>query len=497
MTVQTRFSKYVNESLTAEKCEQSVLACTIDTSSKGGADRILSAGAQVSSLKAVAADGQVTVSGKLNVKAVYLTPEGTPDSVDYVSDFSKTLVCPSVGQESAVTVRAEVVDVQAAVEGDSIRMQTVVSICPYAVTKKEYDLLEEADGAFVKRTESKFARFAGFVEAACPVNEQYATGAVVEKVLSFNCTADVCKVTSDNAGAVVEGEVCAVIVYVSDGKAVQKNLTMPYVCRMDVGENAKADVVAEVSGCRLVIGGPATENVFEVSADVALTAAVYESYGAQLISDAYCPVKELKISRLCLSYDDYLDTARTRERISGSVETDDGVGISRIVCALEKDNAIATVEIRDDKAYVDGVLAVTVIYLSDNDDYKSVDVDLPYSVQIALCEGVKKTDVKASACDVFAKVKRDSEIEVNATVCVSAVCYGESVICAVDGVEEGADLKPCEDSVAIYYAKKGDTLWDIAKKLSMSPESIAEQNPDVGERVQQDVNVVVYREVAV
>ena len=57
MTVQTRFSKYVNESLTAEKCEQSVLACTIDTSSKGGADRILSAGAQVSSLKAVAADG--------------------------------------------------------------------------------------------------------------------------------------------------------------------------------------------------------------------------------------------------------------------------------------------------------------------------------------------------------------------------------------------------------------------------------------------------------
>lgn len=498
MTVKTVFNKYANDVVKTEKCEQTVLACSIDTAMKGGVDKILSARAQVSSLKVVPAEGQAAISGKLNVKAIYLNSEGQLESADYISDFSKTVACPSAKEGGNVTATAKVADVRAAAEGDTVKIQTVVELCPSVTVSDEYELLEDAEGAFIKRGECTFARFAGNSETTCTVDEQYSTGAVVEKVLAFDSAARICKVTADGAGVVAEGEACVTVVYVSDGKAVQKNMTLPFVQRIETAEGAKCDVTAEVKDSRLVIGGPANENVFDVKVDVALTAAVYENYKAMLVTDAYCPARELKLSRLCLSYEDYCDTVRTRERISGSVEAGaEGIGINRIVAAFEKENAIATVDVKDNSATVEGVLAVTVIYLDDNEDYKSADIDLPYSVEVGVCEGADSVRIDASSCDVTAKVKRDSEIEVTATVCVGAACGKTQRVCAVDGVEEGEELKPCEDPVSIYFVRRGETLWDIAKKLSMSPEEIAAQNPVVGDSPEAGEKVVVYREVAV
>lgn len=496
MAVQNKFNKYANDKIVREKCEQIVLACSIDTALKGGADKVLCRRAEVSAVRATAGDGQAAISGKLNVKAVYIDSEGALDSVDYVSDFSKTVACPSATDGATVLVFAKVVDVQAAVEGDSVKMQTVVELCPSVVVHNEYDLIEDADGAFLKRGSSSFCRLAGISDTECSVDEQYATGAVVEKVLAFDSDAAVCKVTEDGDGAIVEGEASVSLVYRSDGKAVQKNMTLPFVQRVEGKEGATYEVQAEVRDSKLVIGGSASENVFDVKVDVSIRTIVTERVEEQLVTDEYCPDKELKLSRLCTSFPHYVKTQCTRERINGSVESgSDDAGISRIVAAFTTENDVASTDFREDGANVEGVLAVCVIYLDDNDEYGSVSIDLPYSVTLQHCgEGA---DVRAESFDVSAKVKRDREIEVTATVCVSADCYETCTIEGIDGVEEGEVMKPCEDAISIYYAKHGDTLWEVAKKLSMAPEKIAEQNPSAGEVLEEGENIVVYREAAI
>ena len=278
MTVQTKFNKYENDSLVTEKCEQIVLACTIDTSLKGGADKVI--------------------------------------------------------------------DVQAATEGGTVKIQTVVEFCPHVVVHREYELREDAEGAFIKRGTSTFCKFEGLTETEITVNEQYATGAIVEKVLAFDTSAAVCKVTEDGDGALAEGEACVTLVYQSEGKAVQKNMVLPFVQRIEGKEGAIYDVRAEVKDSKLVIGGGANENVFEVNVDVCLSAMVFKMTEAELATDAYCPTKELKLSRMCSSYKYLCKTMRTRERISGSVETGaDDLGVSRVVAAFETDNALATVDV--------------------------------------------------------------------------------------------------------------------------------------------------------
>ncbi len=497
MTVQTKFNMYQNDRPVTEKSEQIVLSCSIDTAMKGGAEKVLCRRATVNSVRATAGDGQASVSGKLNLKAVYVTPEGELDSIDYVSDFSKTVACLSATEGATIIADAKVADVQAATEGGTIRMQTVVELTPIVIVHNEYELLEDAEDAFVKSGENEFGRLTGIFETECSVDEQYATGAVVEKVLAFDTQCQVCKVTEDGDGALVEGDVCVTIVYQSEGKAVQKNMILPFVHRTEGKDGATYEVRAEVKDSKLIIGGSATENVFEVKAVVGLCTVVIEKVCVSLAKDVYCPVKELKLSRLCLSYDSYAKTVRTRERISGSVETDgEDTGVGRIIAAFATENQVATVDAGENGITVEGVLETCVIYLSDNDEYKSVSIDLPYTAEVS-CASAGKITVSVSECDITAKVKRDREIEVTATVCVSVNCCEKREICAVDGLEEGADIKPCEDSVSVYFAKCGETFWDVAKKLSMSPEQIALQNSSLGEVLADGEKVIVYREAAV
>ena len=496
MAVQTKFNKYENDRLVTQKCEQTVLACSIDTALKGGADKVLCKRATVSGLHASATDGQATISGKLNVKAVYLTTEGELESADYLSDFSKTVACSDAKEGGEIFVSARVVDVQAATEGDMIKMQTVVELCPKVVVHEVMDLLEDIEGAFVKRADCEFTKFVGTTVADCTADEQYSVGAVVEKVLAFDSSATVTNVKNDGAGTLVEGEVCVSVVYRSDGKAVQKNTTIPFVQKLETGEDVVSLVTAEVKDSKLTIGGSANDNVFDINVTAELRALVFSSSSAQLVTDAYCPTKELKLSHLCRSYDRYANTVRTRERISGSVDTGaDGIGISKIVAAFRNENEIASATFDGDGIVADGVLEVCVVYRDDNEDYKSVCVDLPYSTFL---EGVGEgAAIGVYACDVSAKVKRDSEIEVSATVCAFADSDETCFIEAVDGAEEGEDVAPCEDAVSIYYAKQGDTLWNVAKKLGVPPEEIVAQNPSLGEEIAAGENVVVYREVAV
>lgn len=497
MTVQTKFNMYQNDRPVTEKSEQIILACSIDTALKGGADKVLCRRASVNSVRATAGDGQVSISGKLNVKAVYVTSEGELDSIDYVSDFSKTVACVSATEGATVIADAKVADVQATTEGETIKIQTVVELTPTVIVHNEYELLEQAEGAFVKDGESEFGKFEAITETECEVDEQYATGTVVEKVLAFDSQAELCKVTEDGDGALAEGEVCVTIVYQSEGKAVQKNMVIPFVQRIEGKEGATYDVRAEIRDSKLIIGGSATENVFEVKVVAGLCAIVCTKVCATLAKDVYCPVKELKLSHMCLSYDCYDKTVRTRERISGSVETDgEDTGISRIVAAFATENEIATVERKENAVTVEGVLETCVIYLCDNDEYKSVSIDLPYIAE-ANCTCTGDIKVSVGECDVSAKVKRDREIEVTATVCVNVSCCEKRKICAVDKIEEGADIKPCEDSVSVYFAKQGETLWDVAKKLSMPPEQIAGQNPSLEDMLNAGEKVIVYREAAV
>lgn len=94
--------------------------------------------------------------------------------------------------------------------------------------------------------------------------------------------------------------------------------------------------------------------------------------------------------------------------------------------------------------------------------------------------------------EVTAKIKRDREIELSVKLCFGVEVYTEKTMTYIDSVTEGED-KPLNDSaISVYIASEGDTIWDVAKAFSASPDKILEQN-EIDKKLVEGQRIVFFR----
>ena len=95
-------------------------------------------------------------------------------------------------------------------------------------------------------------------------------------------------------------------------------------------------------------------------------------------------------------------------------------------------------------------------------------------------------------CLQTAKAKFDETIELSVKLCFGVEVYTEKTMTYIDSVTEGED-KPLNDSaISVYIASEGDTIWDVAKAFSASPDKILEQN-EIDKKLVEGQRIVFFR----
>ncbi len=122
---------------------------------------------------------------------------------------------------------------------------------------------------------------------------------------------------------------------------------------------------------------------------------------------------------------------------------------------------------------------------------------MPYSLQFDK-EGVSAGDIlcgSAIATDCSHKVKRDREVELTANIVLSICSKTPVENVVIKALEEENVLRSIQALSAYISQAKGESIWQVAKTLGMSIESIMEQNPNLNDVMQGDERIVIYREV--
>ena len=68
----------------------------------------------------------------------------------------------------------------------------------------------------------------------------------------------------------------------------------------------------------------------------------------------------------------------------------------------------------------------------------------------------------------------------------------ETEVEVVTKIDEIRTLPQNDSAIEIYFAKTGDTIWDIAKELKVTEEQLLNQNPDLVSPLEKDEKVVLY-----
>ena len=457
--------------------------------------KVLSVVADGRAVKVDAADKSVSFSGRVNFRLVYLSNENVLQSLDYFADFDENI---SAEVSSGDVVYGEAKVLETDLSGDEeLKLCSVVRLTVYVAQNRECKCLTSVPSdCYVECEEIRLNSLIGSVVKDFSVTDEAFIGGDIEKILTTDSDVAIYQLKPTEGGVFVSGEMCAAVTYLIDDTIKCARFNVPFSEEVpfkglnpDDGVTAKA----EVKNVRIIIGGTEGDNNIEIEALIGVRINGYKNCELSVAVDVFMPNRELIAEKgsiemtafdKALFFDDkFTDSARISETRPA---------VREILAVTTASNTVAKVWSENSTVCVEGIVGATIIYKDEN-GFNSVKAELPYSVGFSSDMGSDAVlKAEGSVGDVSAKIKRDREIELSVKLCFAVEAYTEKTMTYIDSVAEGEE-KPLNDSaISVYIASEGDTIWDVAKAFSASPDKILEQN-EIDKKLVDGQKIVYFR----
>lgn len=477
--------------------KQIVLECNIDTAGNGGITKLLALSSAIKSVSCEVAEDMIKLNGRLAVKLCYIDGNSKPNSLDYNCDFLDSLELTEF--EGELFCKAKIADSQRSIVNNEIKLQTVITIDCYAVAKQSNECLIDTDVIPLKRDKT-MPSLCCFYSDNLTVSEGF-EGKQITQALMANTQAIVTSTQCESGKVIVDGKCFANIIYTSEGELLTKNIVIAFNHQIE-NSNVTVDCFATaevlIEDTKILLDDSKDDNSLTVEAVLRIKGEIYNSISHTIVSDVFCPTCELSTQTANYNYISACARGEYEEKIVGNISIDqDKQSIRRIlsscVCRVGVANAVAL----NKAVLVEGALLVNVIYEDEDGEIESIALELPYSVECRdeRVNAEDKIDADAITVDLFARVRRDRELEVSATIAisyeVSYQCNAEVITSLEEVGERTSDLK----GIGVYIVSEGESLWNVAKALGTPIETIIEQNPNLDRDIKGGERIMVYREI--
>ena len=232
-----------------------------------------------------------------------------------------------------------------------------------------------------------------------------------------------------------------------------------------------------------------------------IVANIFNKQEIEVVTDVFSTENYLNTSYENIEFLQNYDSVSFFEKVNGGFSIDENqLFVDEVLGNCCNNVIVAMSRVEDGRLIVEGVAYTTVVYF--NKEYNatnSVEVEMPFSVSqdVGEIDDLINVQTMISIGDVVAKCRRGKDIEIAANLNMFSILYSnqkETVISSVgiSGEKEIDDLV-----LNIYIVKDGETIWDVAKNMNISPDLILEQNPGVELPIKAGDKLVIYKQKVV
>lgn len=307
----------------------------------------------------------------------------------------------------------------------------------------------------------------------------------------------------------VEGELAVFVVYAGEGETMPVQWleeSVPFSGEIDLPD-AVEEMIPSIR-VRLIhreaeVKPDADGELRELDVDgvMELDMKLYEEEPVEMVSDLYSTGPQIIPDTGEACFEKLLAKNICKTRIAEKVRP---AHADRILQICHSDGVVKLDEMtpREDGLHVDGVLEVTLLYLTSDDREpvgSSVEA-LPFSCVIE-AEGMNEE----TAYQVFSGIEQLSavmigggEVEIKAVVtldmlALQPVC--EPVILGVRTEPEDMEKLQAMPGIVGYIVQPGDSLWKIAKKFHTTVDKVMEANGLASDEIKAGDRMVLVKEV--
>jgi len=433
--------------------------------------------------------GRVNYSGRLIATLVYTDEEGKLCRVQKGAEFShfidNEILAPAQKSECALTCeRCKVKR-----DGSSLVVSVVVGAKVDVYDNAQRSFITSIDGAICKTDSAKLYSIINF-SGESDVDDEF--DCMAEDVLVPSASVQVLDCNAHAGVIEVNGEIYLSLLAVRDGSPVNLDRTVPFKCELSCDEA----LLSQRAYCRAEIKSISVNcKVYEekgkcgveLNVGLGFCGHFYEEEEVTYLSDAFCTASETQLTfaeeRVKLDN----ETKVYSERVSGPCASKAKLDYTCAFLAAALPKAEFT---RTDKG-VDGSVTATLLY-DKSGEVHSTEVNMPFSIELAGLSSDCK-NVAVSVCGMSLRQRAEGECEGEAVLKITAADGETRVVSYVTEATEGEPKEPVDCAVSVYIPAAGDGLWETAKRLSESPESIKKTNPDLNFPLTGKERILIYR----
>ena len=434
-------------------------------------------------------DGSIRTSGQITYYVIYISSDGDIRGMNMVYPFVKVIedkeitkgmrlrikptvrnIIYSLPNERKISIKTEVIFKYKLSEIGEVEILNRIEDCDSLECKMSKDsffnIMESKSDTFEVREDIMISEgLPGISEILRVSNEIINT----EYKVSYN-------------KILVKGEIKVNIIYTSliDPKEIYNYETnVPFTGMIEfynISDMSKFDIQYLLKNFELTLDPSSdTKKMLNVSADVYVDVMMYEEKDVEYIEDFYSMDENLE-------YDtNGITIIKNKENMQKTVTLNDNIGVVPDMARLldyTMDISNLTTKISGGNAYINGNIKVNVMYeTGENRKIESKTFDMLLDTSIPLNKDIDEKYVSVNIEVMRGVVKiNGNNIEANIELLIKVDVDNVETINQIDNIQEEKMDPSLFDSMNIYIVKKGDNLWNIAKKYKTSVAKIANIN---------------------
>lgn len=437
--------------------------------------------------------GQATISGKNNVKLVFCDNDNNIFSSSSSADFSDIITHSDIMPTSKLSFEVVVVDYKTDIVGNIVTVQLLVEVNATVYTQHTLPHLVGGEELFVRYHDVELLDMVDSAMLTSDLSTQLTATSNITRVIMADSKITVNDYTLADRVLTVSGEVVVGLLYMSDDNMVYDMLTSPYrteiACNVVNGQllvkgsvrntRIKLDIIEEEFNNVFTADIIATFDLLSMSQSVVSVVADCYSKDCNTVLER----SNIKTTLACGS----VSSSRTIEQVVSDIADADKC------VAFTNANAVVTSCVsRDGGVVVEGIVSGTALF-GGEEGFASTYIELPFVETVDIDYVSPLCVAKASAHVTSSWYKGNgNSLTVNASLVIDIFSSRTENFTVITNVEGTVLDKSTVSAIEVCLAKKGDTLWDIAKSLHMSEDDILNINADIVSPLEDDTKLVIY-----
>lgn len=456
-----------------------------------------------------ALNGELKFNGTVCFSIIYANELGELFSLQQSENFSSKIESPEVLINTAALFCTDVVELKVNSTSDDVKLVATVETFVEGLLTESVNVFESTDENVI--TNSNFVAYTTINKsdrASFNFEENFSCKDDINKILSTQANVKILDYSLGTDYFTVEGIIMLDVLYETgtDSKEL-KQFCKCYKFKEELeSEGITKDGImvfrSEINNCKITtnIESKDDEKVVSFTVPVDISFANLQTSNHEVVVDAYSLKNKLNLNIESFKVAGNNILKCFDEKIDGSLEIEeDAPRILKLISYSPENASVTNTYKNGDNVVVEGLCSVNVIFMEADDDAErlnSVVVEVPFSVENRFDEILDGDDLTSCVMikDIDAKCKKGKEINIDLDLMVCVNAFNTSEEMALTGVTVGEELSPKEACLQIYFARKGNTLWDISKGLVAKPEQILDQNPNINLPLEQDEKIVLFKQ---